>query len=282
MGTPPSLKVGYPLQTVKEERMYEDIIYQKEDDVARIKINRPKMMNSFRMQTLNEMLEAMLDAANDKSIGVIVISAEGGRAFCSGGDISEMRELTFDTGRIFVTKLYQVFQAIRWAPKPVIAAVDGYCLGGGNELNMVCDLSIATERSVFGQVGPTVGSTPVLAGTQYLPRNVGDKRAKEIIFLCQRYPAKDAQAMGWINKVVPDGTLDEAVKEWTDRILSMSPQALRISKISLNFESDLLNPSFMHGVEMLCSTYGSDELKEGMTAFLEKRKPDFAKFRKRL
>lgn len=237
-------------------------------------------MNSFRAQTLNELHEAMADAANDNAIGVIVLSGEGGKSFCSGGDIAEMNDLTPDTGRKFVTRLYHIFQAIRWAPKPVIAAVDGYCLGGGNELNMVCDLSIATERSVFGQVGPTVGSTPVLAGTQYLPRNVGDKRAKEIIFLCRRYPAKDALAIGWINKVVPDGTLEDGIKEWTDRILSMSPQALRISKISLNFESDLLNPSFTHGIEMLCSTYGSEELKEGMSAFLEKRKPDFAKFRK--
>ena len=260
--------------------MYEDIIYEKSNSVARVKINRPKQMNSFRMKTLLEMHEAAADAANDNSVGVIVLTGEGGKAFCSGGDISEMRDLMPDTGRKFVTKLYQVFQALRWAPKPVIASIDGYCLGGGNELNMVCDLSIATERSVFGQVGPTVGSTPVLAGTQYLPRNVGDKRAKEIIFLCHRYSAREAMNMGWINRVVPDGALEGGLKEWTDRILEMSPQALRIAKISLNFESDLLQPSFSHGVEMLCSTYGSEELKEGMTAFLEKRKPDFSMFRK--
>lgn len=260
--------------------MYDDIIYEKNEYVARVKINRPKSMNSFRMKTLVEMHDAVSDASKDGEVGVIVLSGEGGKAFCSGGDISEMRELTPETGRIFVSKLYEVFQVIRWAPKPVIAAIDGYCLGGGNELNMVCDLSIATEKSVFGQVGPTVGSTPVLAGTQYLPRNVGDKRAKEIIFLCKRYSAQEAMNMGWINRVVPDGQLEEGLKEWTDRILEMSPQSLRISKISLNFESDLLLPSFTHGIEMLCSTYGSDELKEGMNAFLEKRKPDFKKFRR--
>jgi dihydroxynaphthoic acid synthetase len=211
---------------------------------------------------------------------VIVISGAGRKAFCSGGDIAEMRDLTQETGRVMLTKLWELFRTIRCAPKPVVAAVDGYCLGGGNELNMVCDLTVATEKSIFGQVGPTVGSTPVLSGTQYLPRCVGDKRAKEIIFLCRRYTAREALDMGWINRVVPDGALDSAVKEWTDRILEMSPQSLRLSKLNLNFESDLLMPSFTHGIELLCSTYGSEELREGMTAFLEKRQPDFSRFRK--
>lgn len=259
---------------------HEDIIYEKIDNSARVIINRPASMNSLREHTLDELRESITDASNDGAIGVIVISGAGGKAFCSGGDISEMAGLTPASGRVFVTKFWDLFRIIRWAPKPVIAAVDGYCLGGGNELNMVCDLTVATEKSVFGQVGPTVGSTPVLAGTQYLPRCVGDKRAKEIVFLCKRYSAREALDMGWINRVVPDGALDAAVKEWTDRILEMSPQSLRISKIGLNFESDLLQPSFTHGIEMLCATYGSAELIEGMTAFLEKRKPDFNKFRK--
>ncbi len=259
---------------------YEDIVYEKADNVARVILNRPKSVNSFRSRTLEEMHESIDDAARDGTVGVIVLSGAGGKAFCSGGDINEMHDLTPAAGRVFVTKLWEIFRLMRWAPKPVIAAVDGYCLGGGNELNMACDMSIATEKSIFGQVGPTVGSTPVLAGTQFLPRCVGDKRAKEIVFLCRRYSAAEACEIGWINRVVPDGTLDEAVKEWTDRILEMSPQSLRISKISLNFESDLLMPSFTHGIEMLCSTYGSEELKEGMAAFLEKRKPDFNRFRK--
>jgi 1,4-dihydroxy-2-naphthoyl-CoA synthase len=191
-----------------------------------------------------------------------------------------MRALTPHTGRIFVSKLFRMFAIIRSAPKPVIAAVDGYCLGGGNEINLVCDLSRATERSKFGQVGPTVGSTPVLAGTQMLPRLVGDKKAKEIIFLCNRYSAREAAEMGWINKVVPDGELEKETDAMCGRILEMSPQSIRISKISMNYESDLLYASYMHGIEMLAATYGSDELVEGMSAFLEKRKPDFNKFRK--
>lgn len=259
---------------------YEDIIYEKSEGRAVITINRPKVFNSFRSQTLEEMTGAMRDAAEDGTVGVVVITGAGGKAFCSGGDITEMRGLDPAGGRKFVMKLFELFSLIRTAPKPVIAAIDGYCLGGGNEINVVCDLSIATESSKIGQVGPTVGSTPVLAGTQMLPRLVGDKKAKEIIFLCKRYPAREAKDMGWINEVAPDGELDSVVDEWCSRILEMSPQSIRISKTSLNFESDHLHSSYMHGIEMLCSTYGSEELKEGMNAFLEKRKPDFNKFRK--
>jgi dihydroxynaphthoic acid synthetase len=259
---------------------YEDIIYEKKEGVAIIIINRPKVYNSFRTKTLEEMIEAVQDAADDGTVGVIVLTGAGGKAFCSGGDIKEMRELTTTTGRIFVMKLFRLFTIIRAATKPVIASVEGFCLGGGNEINLVCDMTIATESSRFGQVGPTVGSTPVLAGTQLLPRLVGDKRAKEIIFLCERYSAQEALAMGWINKVVPDGELQKETDAWCKRILAMSPQSLRISKISLNYESDHLYASYMHGIEMLAATYGSEELLEGMSAFLDKRTADFGKFRK--
>jgi dihydroxynaphthoic acid synthetase len=259
---------------------FEDIIFEKKDGTASIIINRPDRMNSFRMKTLDELHAAVEDASQDDGVGVITISGAGGKAFCSGGDITDMRDLDRSSGRVFLNHFFGLFQKIRRAPQPVIAAVDGYCLGGGNEINMVCDLTIATEKSVFGQVGPTVGSIPVLAGTQYLPRCVGDKKAKEIIFLCRRYSAVEAKEMGWANKVVPDGTLEEELKAWCDRVLSMSPQSLRIAKISLNFEADLMYPSFTHGIELLSMTYGSEELVEGMNSFLEKRKPDFMKFRK--
>jgi dihydroxynaphthoic acid synthetase len=259
---------------------YEDVIYKKSDGRAKISINRPKAHNSFRSRTLEELTEAFKDASEDSRVGAVILTAEGGKAFCSGGDIAEMLALTPATGRVFVLKLFHLFSLIRQCPKPVIAAVDGYCLGGGNEINLVCDLTIATEKSVFGQVGPTVGSVPVLAGTQILPRLVGDKKAKEIIFLCGKYSAREALEMGWINKVVPDGSLEEETEAWVSRILQMSPQSLRLSKTSLNFESDLLHSSYMHGIEMLSATYGSEELKEGMASFMEKRKPDFNRFRK--
>ncbi|MFA6449408.1 MAG: enoyl-CoA hydratase-related protein [bacterium] len=259
---------------------YEDIIYEKQGGTAKVTINRPDVFNAFRLQTLDEMADALQDAADDATVGVIVVAGAGGKAFCSGGDVAEMLALTPHTGRVFVTKLFRMFTVIRSAPKPVIAAVDGYCLGGGNEINLVCDISVATERSKFGQVGPTVGSTPVLAGTQLLPRLVGDKKAKEIIFLCKRYTAREALDMGWINKVVPDGELEKETDSMCARILEMSPQSIRISKISMNYESDQLYSSYMHGIEMLSATYGSAELVEGMKAFLEKRKPDFNQFRK--
>ncbi len=259
--------------------VYEDILYDKKEGIAKVTINRPKVFNSFRTRTLEEMLEAVEDAANDGTIGVIVITGAGGKAFCSGGDIGEMRELAPGDGRVFLLKLFRLFTVIRTAPKPVIASVEGYCLGGGNEINVVCDLSIATESSRFGQVGPTVGSIPVLAGTQLLPRLTGDKKAKEIIFLCQRYSAQEAKEMGWINRVVPDGELEKETEAWCKRILEMSPQSIRISKLSMNYESDHLYSSYMHGIEILASTYGGPELVEGMTAFLEKRKPDFGQFR---
>jgi dihydroxynaphthoic acid synthetase len=260
--------------------MYEDIIYEKKEGVGIITINRPDVLNAFRTKTIDEMTSALLDAAEDGRIGVIVIRGAGGKAFCVGGDIKEMRDLNRESGRVFLNKFLNFLLSIRKAPKPVIAAVDGYCLGGGNEINITCDLTIATKKSVFGQVGPMVGSVPVITGTQLLPRILGEKKARELVFLCNRYSAEEAERLGWVNKVVEDGTLDKAVDEWCKRILELSPQALRIAKLSFNFESDLLYPSFQHAVELLSSIYETEEFKEGMTAFLEKRKPDFNRFRR--
>jgi dihydroxynaphthoic acid synthetase len=260
--------------------MYEDIIYEKKEGVGIITINRPDVLNAFRTKTIDEMTSALLDAAEDGRIGVIVIRGAGGKAFCVGGDIKEMRDLNRESGRVFLNKFLNFLLSIRKAPKPVIAAVDGYCLGGGNEINITCDLTIATKKSVFGQVGPMVGSVPVITGTQLLPRILGEKKARELVFLCYRYSAEEAERLGWVNKVVEDGTLDKAVDEWCKRILELSPQALRIAKLSFNFESDLLYPSFQHAVELLSSIYETEEFKEGMTAFLEKRKPDFNRFRR--
>jgi dihydroxynaphthoic acid synthetase len=260
--------------------MYEDIIYEKKEGVGIITINRPDVLNAFRTKTIDEMTSALLDAAEDGRIGVIVIRGAGGKAFCVGGDIKEMRDLNRESGRVFLNKFLNFLLSIRKAPKPVIAAVDGYCLGGGNEINITCDLTIATKKSVFGQVGPMVGSVPVITGTQLLPRILGEKKARELVFLCYRYSAEEAERLGWVNKVVEDGTLDRAVDEWCKRILELSPQALRIAKLSFNFESDLLYPSFQHAVELLSSIYETEEFKEGMTAFLEKRKPDFNRFRR--
>ena len=259
---------------------YTDILYEKAGGVASISLNRPQVLNAFRNQMLLEMTESLEEASADRSVGVIVITGVGERAFCVGGDVAEMRDLTPETGQVFLRRFTDLLWRIRQAPVPVIAAVRGYCLGGGNEINVACDLTLAAESAIFGQVGPTVGSAPIFGGTQFLPGIVGEKRAREIIFLCQRYPAAEAERLGWCNKVVPDADFDAELKAWTDRILDLSPQALRVSKMSLNYASDWQYGSFNAAVEVLTSIYGTDEFREGMTAFLEKRKPDFARFRR--
>jgi dihydroxynaphthoic acid synthetase len=259
---------------------FEDVILEKKDGVSRITINRPKVLNSFRSKTLEEMAAALEDSASDRTIGVIVIAGAGGKAFCAGGDIAEMRELNSVTGAEFVKKLLRVTTSIRNSGKPVIAMVNGFCLGGGHEIHLQCDLTIASDKSKFGQTGPAVGSVPVWAGTQILPRLVGEKKAREIVFLCKQYTAQEALEMGLVNAVVPEENLEEETGKWCARILELSPQALKIAKLSFNFESDTLYPSFLHGLELLRMSYDSAELKEGMSAFLEKRKPDFGKFRK--
>ena len=259
---------------------YEDLVCEKGDGIARITINRPKVFNAFRSKTLDELALAFDDASYDDSVGVVVLTGAGDKAFCAGGDISEMGELNSSAGRVFLRKCLKASTAIRNCSKPVIAMVRGYCLGGGHEIHLMCDLTLAAETAKFGQTGPTVGSVPIWGGTQMLPRVVGEKKAREIIFLCNRYSAKEAVEMGLANKAVPDDKLEEETLAWCKRILEMSPQAISVAKVSLNFETDMMYASFVHGTEMLRLAYDGEEIKEGMNAFLEKRKPDFSKFRK--
>ncbi len=260
--------------------LHTDILYEKSDGIAAITINRPQVLNAFRTQTILEMTEALEDASQDRSVGVIVITGAGERAFCVGGDITEMHDLTPESSRVFLRRFTDLLWRIRQAPVPVIAAVRGYCLGGGNEINVACDLTMAAESAIFGQVGPIVGSAPLFGGTQFLPGIVGEKRAREIIFLCQRYSAAEAERFGWCNKVVPGAQFEAELRAWTSRILELSPQALRVSKLSLNYASDWQSGSFNAAIEMLSAIYGTEEYHEGMTAFLEKRKPDFSCFRR--
>jgi dihydroxynaphthoic acid synthetase len=264
----------------EDEMQFEDIVYEKKDGIARIVINRPKVLNAFRSKTLEELALAFDEASNDDTVGVVVFTGAGEKAFCAGGDISEMGELSPSAGRTFLGKCLKLSTAIRNCSKPVIAMVRGYCLGGGHEIHLMCDITLAAENAQFGQTGPTVGSVPIWGGTQMLPRVVGEKKAREIIFLCKRYSAKEAEEMGLVNKAVPDEKLEEETMAWCKRILEMSPMSLSVAKVSLNFETDLMYASFVHGAEMLRLVYGTQEIKEGMNAFLEKRKPDFSKFRK--
>jgi 2-ketocyclohexanecarboxyl-CoA hydrolase len=259
---------------------YRDILYDKRDGVATITINRPKVLNAFRAETVEEMLEAMRDADNDPDIGVIVLAGTGDRAFCSGGDNSARSSGSHSDegygGRGLVgLPIEELHGAIRDSRKPVIARVQGYAIGGGNVLATVCDLTIASEKAVFGQVGPRVGSVDPGWGTALLARHVGDKRAREIWFLCRRYSAAEAFQMGLVNKVVPAEELDAEVEAWCREILALSPTAIAIAKRSFNADSDNIRGIGALGFEALALYYNSDEAKEGTTAFLEKRRPNF-------
>ncbi len=258
--------------------MEPDVLYETGAGVARICVNRPQVLNALRTRTVEQLAEAMRRADGDKAAGVVVLTGAGDRAFCAGGDVEEMRELTPETGRRFLDAFAEAVLAIRSCGKPVIARVRGHCVGGGNELQLACDLTAASDESTFGQVGPMVGSAPVLGGTQLLPRLCGDKRAREAMFLCPRYKAHEARELGWINVVVPAAELDATVDAWCRRILQMSPTALRVIKQAMLGEG-WLEPALRAGVALLAPLYGSDELREGMGAFLEKRPARFDKFR---
>jgi dihydroxynaphthoic acid synthetase len=258
---------------------YEDILYTVKDGVATITINRPEKRNAFRGETLDELIEAFRAAEADRTVGVIVLTGAGDKAFCAGGDIKWEEDSDMMGAHQLARRSVILSMVMRGCGKPVIARVRGFAIGGGNELNLLCDLTIASEDSTFGQAGPKMGSVPIWWGTQLLPRVVGEKRAREVVMLCNRYTAQQAYEMGWINKVVPVEELDSAVDEWCQRLLELSPQALRVAKLSLNFESDQLWPSVLHGYQMISFIHGTEEFHEGTQAFLEKRKADFARFR---
>jgi 2-ketocyclohexanecarboxyl-CoA hydrolase len=261
-----------------------DILYEKRDGIATITINRPKVLNAFRAQTVEEMLEAMRDAEEDREIGVIVLAGSGDRAFCAGGDNSARSEGgTSDSGYggrgLVGLPIEELHSAIRDSRKPVIAKVQGYAIGGGNVLATICDLTIASEKAQFGQVGPRVGSVDPGWGTAYLSRLVGEKRAREIWFLCRRYTAAEAYEMDLVNKVVPADRLDAEVEAWCREILALSPTAIAIAKRSFNADSENIRAIGALGFESLALYYNTDEAKEGTQAFLEKRRPDFRKKR---
>ena len=250
--------------------MNKDILYSVVSSFATITLNRPEKLNAFRLQTLRELAAALKKADGDRQVRSVVITGAGTKAFCVGGDIEEMKGLTHKTAAPFIKALLAVWRAIRNSLKPVIAKVNGYCLGGGNEIQLMCDLTIASETAKFGQTGPKVGSVPLWGGTQLLPRLVGEKRAREIIFLCRQYPATEAKAMGLVNEVVPESEIDARVDEVCATIARMSPQSLRLAKKSLNAD---VERQLLRDARMLKEIYGSPELVEGMSAFLEKRLP---------
>jgi len=258
---------------------YEDILYETGNGRATITINRPERLNAFRAKTILELGEALEAAADDEAVGVVVLTGAGERAFCVGGDVSDPTRTAAEKRHLH-TLSHRVANAIRNNGKPVVAKVRGYCIGGGNELNVMCDLTLSGESGRFGQAGPKIGSAPLWWGCQLMPSVVGEKKAREILFLVRQYDAYEAERMGLVNKVVPDDQLDALVDEWCDEILRKSPQGLRLAKIAMNTATDALYSSVQHGLELVAlnHVYGP-EPKEGIASFQEKRPADWRTFR---
>lgn len=261
---------------------FTDIQYQKAEGIAKITINRPRVRNAFRPLTVKEMSEALHDARDDHNIGVIILTGEGREAFCSGGDQRVRAEAGYkDTDGVHRLNVLDFQRQIRTCPKPVIAMVAGYAIGGGHVLHLICDLTIAADNAIFGQTGPRVGSFDGGYGASYMARVVGQKKAREIWFLCRKYNAKQALGMGLVNRVVPYKKLEQETIKWCQEILANSPMAIRCLKAALNADCD-----GQTGLQELAGNatmlfYMTKEGQEGRDAFLEKRKPNFSKFPKR-
>jgi 2-ketocyclohexanecarboxyl-CoA hydrolase len=253
---------------------YRDILFEVQDGVARITINRPEKYNAFTAETCEELIDAFRRAGWDRSVAVIVLTGAGDKAFCTGADQSAHEGSYGGRGTIGLP-IDELQSLIRDVPKPVIARVQGFAIGGGNVLATLCDLTIASENAVFGQVGPKVGSVDPGFGTAYLARLVGEKRAREIWYLCRRYSAKQAYEMGLVNAVVPPERLDEEVERWCDEIKERSPTAIAIAKRSFNADTEQLRGLSSLGFEAVALFYGTEESKEGGRAFREKRPPRF-------
>ena len=266
----------------KRHGNYTDIKYEKFDRIAKITINRPEVRNAFRPLTVDEMMKALEDARNDSHIGVIILTGEGKDAFCSGGDQKIRKESGYaDENGVHRLNVLDFQRQIRTCPKPVVAMVAGYAIGGGHVLHVICDLTIAADNAIFGQTGPRVGSFDGGFGSSFLSRIVGQKKAREIWFLCRQYNAKQALDMGLVNCVVPYEELEKTTVEWCQEMLQLSPMALRCLKAALNADCD-----GQTGLQELAGNatmlfYMTEEGQEGRNAFNEKRKPDFSKFPRR-
>lgn len=261
---------------------FEDILYHKYEGIAKITINRPQVRNAFRPLTVDEMSQALADAREDETIGVIILTGAGDKAFCSGGDQKIRGDSGYkDSKGVHRLNVLDFQRQMRTCPKPIIAMVAGYAIGGGHVLHMMADLTICAENAIFGQTGPKVGSFDGGYGASYMARIVGQKKAREIWFLCRQYNATEALNMGLVNKVVPLNQLEAETIQWCREILANSPMAIRCLKAALNADCD-----GQAGLQELAGNatmlfYMSEEGQEGRNAFNEKRKPNFSKFRRK-
>lgn len=248
-----------------------DIVVERRGETAWIRLNRPERRNAYDAA----MGEAIISAVRDSADAALIAITGEGKGFCAGGYLANLANANDAEIRAMFDASFRLFDEIRRSPRPVIAAVNGGAFGGGNELVVACDFAIAVESATFGQTGPRIGSAPILGATNMLTANVGEKRAKEISMLCRKYTAAQALELGWINEVVPDGTLEEAVARWEQEILGLSPRYLEIAKISSNVWWNQMRDSYLSGLGMLRQAVGSADMVEGASAFMEKRKPHF-------
>jgi len=254
---------------------FTDITYEVENGVAWVTINRPQVRNAFRARTVDELIGAMRAAWQDPEVGVVVLTGAGDKAFCSGGDQKERSDDGYGPSVGIGLDIGTLHSMIRNMPKPVLAMVNGYAIGGGHVLHVVCDLSIAADTAVFGQSGPRVGSVDPGFGTAYLARIVGEKRAREIWYLCRQYSASEALEMGLVNAVVPAAELRVETRRWCDEILEKSPTAIQLAKQSFNADTEHIAGISEMGFSAVALYYQTAEAAEGRKAFVEKRSPNF-------
>lgn len=259
---------------------YTDIVVERRNDALWVGINRPEVRNAFREQTLDQIAHALNSTREDPTIVAAVVYGEGGH-FSAGGDFHAMMKLNKANSYMWNDRMQMVAMTCRNLPIPVIAMVEGACVGGGHELMLWTDLVIASEDSIFGQTGARVGACPTVGATQYIGKLIGERRAKEMIFLCKRYSGKEAASIGLANESVPVDQLLTRVEAVVAEIKGYSSQTIRATKVSLNYDSDALYPSWQHGMELLANIWGTEEAMEGMNAFLERRPADFHQFRVR-
>lgn len=258
----------------------DQILFEKRDAVAWITINRPELFNTLDRDNFERLGDVLLEAGADRSIGVVVLTGTGEKSFCAGGYLADLASFSQQKARDLYDSGGRALTAMRRIPQPVIAAVNGAAIGGGNEIVVCSDLAIAAEHARFGQAGPRIGSSPIWGGTNLQALTLGEKKTREVCYLCRQYSAKEALDLGWINKVVPAGELVATVQEWCEELLDKSPAYLEVTKMSSNVWFESLAPTIELGKQALIRLAGGEEMTEGATAFMEKRKPNFRQFRK--
>jgi 2-ketocyclohexanecarboxyl-CoA hydrolase len=258
---------------------FKHILFEKRNGVAWITFNHPERRNSFDHEMIAEYGQALQQCHEDQSLGVVVVTGAGDKGFCAGGYLADLTSFSPEKARKLFDAATHALTLMRRIRQPVIAAVNGAAIGGGNEVVICADLAIAAEHATFAQVGPRIGSSPFFGGTNLLALTIGEKKTREVVYMCKQYSAQEALSMGMVNKVVPLEKLREEVQAWCEQLLDRSPAYLEVSKIGANVWFDMIAPSLEMAKQAMMRMAGCDEMTEGASAFMEKRKPDFRKFR---